>query len=109
MPDVVRAVADVAEYYRQAETVPIDVMKEFADALGVAVPTAEEMNEPSKYSSYRENEPRARSRTFTAKPCSVCTALREPDTNFTRVYASRGNIRYCRCSFCNNTWKDSDG
>jgi hypothetical protein len=53
--------------------------------------------------------PRARSRTFVAKPCSVCQALREPDTNFTRVYASRGNIRYCRCSFCNNTWKDSDG
>jgi len=89
MPDVVRAVADVA--------------------LGVAVSTAEEMNEPLKYSSHRENQPRPRSRTFTAKPCSVCAALREPDTNFTRVYATRDSVRYCKCTFCNNTWKDSDG
>jgi len=53
-------------------------------------------------------EPRARSRTFTAKPCAACEALREPDTNFTRVFATRGNIRYCRCHYCGNTWKDSD-
>ncbi len=53
-------------------------------------------------------EPRARSRTFTAKPCTVCTSIREPDTNFTRVFATRGNVRYCRCHFCGNTWKDSD-
>jgi hypothetical protein len=54
-------------------------------------------------------QPRPRSRTFTAKPCSVCTALREPDTNFTRVYATRDRVRYCKCTYCNNTWKDSDG
>ena len=73
-------------------------------------------NEVQSIRSDKENriltalaQPRPRSRTFTAKPCSVCQALREPNTNFTRVYASRGNIRYCRCSFCNNTWKDSDG
>jgi hypothetical protein len=49
---------------------------------------------------------RARSRTFVAKPCTVCEALREKDTNFTRVFATRGNIRYCRCHYCGNTWKD---
>jgi aspartate carbamoyltransferase regulatory subunit len=54
------------------------------------------------------SEPRARSRTFTAKPCAACAALREPDTNFTRVFATRGNVRYCRCHYCGNTWKDSD-
>jgi hypothetical protein len=87
----------------------VDVMEKLADGLGVKVPTQEEMNEPEKYSLYRQNQPRPRSRTFTAKPCTLCTALREPDTNFTRVYASRGNVRYCRCTYCNNTWKDSDG
>lgn len=50
----------------------------------------------------------ARSRTFTAKPCTSCAALREQDTNFTRVYATRGDVRYCRCHFCGSTWKDSD-
>ena len=68
-----------------------------------------ELCKPVPFASYAHNQPRARSRTFIAKPCTLCTALREPDTNFTRVYASRGNIRYCRCSYCNNTWKDSDG
>lgn len=50
----------------------------------------------------------ARSRTFTAKPCTNCAALREQDTNFTRVYATRGDVRYCRCHFCGSTWKDSE-
>ena len=53
-------------------------------------------------------QPRARSRTFTAKPCTLCTALRGKDTNYTRVYATRDRVRYCRCEYCNNTWKDSD-
>lgn len=80
-----------------------------ANALGVEVPTQREMCEPVPFSSYRENQPRERSRTFVAKPCTLCTALRGPATNFTRVYASRGNVRYCKCHYCNNTWKDSDG
>ena len=73
------------------------------------LPSMDEMNEPEKYSSYRENQPRARSRTFIAKPCTLCTALRGKDTNYTRVYATRDSVRYCRCEYCNNTWKDSDG
>jgi hypothetical protein len=70
---------------------------------------AHELCKPVPFASYAHNQPRARSRTFTAKPCSVCQALREPDTNFTRVYATRDRVRYCRCTYCNNTWKDSDG
>ena len=113
------------------------VIQEFSEALGVSVPTADEINEPPKYSLYREvtllptvvactpqqvesaskllggvklsSLPRARSRTFTAKPCTLCTALRGDDTNFTRVYATRDRVRYCKCTYCNNTWKDSDG
>lgn len=59
------------------------------------------------------SNPRPRVRTFTAKPCTACTALRESDpsvdgtANFTRVFATRGNVRYCRCHYCQNTWKDS--
>jgi DNA-directed RNA polymerase subunit M/transcription elongation factor TFIIS len=108
MIDVARAVADVAEYDRQAVTVFNDVMHEFSEALGVSVPTADKPNEPPNYSSHRENQPRARARTFASKPCTLCTELRAKDTNFTRVYASRGNTRYCRCAYCGNTWKDSD-
>ena len=87
----------------------VKLCKGLEDALAIPLPSMDEMNEPEKYSSYRENQPRARSRTFIAKPCTLCTALRGKDTNFTRVYASRGNVRYCKCHYCNNTWKDSDG
>lgn len=52
--------------------------------------------------------PIARVRSFTAKPCTNCEQLREPGTNFSRVYATRGNVRYCRCDYCGHTWKDSD-
>ena len=59
------------------------------------------------------DQPRARSRTFTAKQCTSCTALRaangiDTEDNFTRVIATRGNVLYCRCHYCGNTWKDSD-
>jgi hypothetical protein len=53
-------------------------------------------------------KPVPRVRTFSAKPCTSCEALREVGTNFTRVFATRGNVRYCRCHFCGNTWKDSE-
>ena len=94
MVDVARAVADVAEYDRIAATVPSNVIKEFADALGVSATVAVTA------------QPRARSRTFVARPCSVCQALREPNTNYTRVYATRETARYCKCDYCGNTWKD---
>lgn len=91
MVDVARAVADVAEYDRQAVTVFNDVMQEFSEAASVHAP---------------KNQPRARSRTFIAKPCTLCTALRGQDTNYTRVYATRETARYCKCDYCGNTWKD---
>lgn len=54
------------------------------------------------------SEPRARSRNFTAKPCPACVADRPADSNFSRVFATRGKVRYCRCGYCGHTWKDSD-
>jgi hypothetical protein len=44
--------------------------------------------------------------TFVPSPCPMCTALREEGSNYSRVVSTQGNIRYCKCSFCNNTWKE---
>lgn len=49
-----------------------------------------------------------RTRNFTAKPCPACIADRPADSNFSRVFATRGKVRYCRCGYCGHTWKDSD-
>jgi hypothetical protein len=43
-------------------------------------------------------------REFEARPCSSCQAIRPHGTNYSRVYCTRGNIRYCKCHFCNHTW-----
>lgn len=43
---------------------------------------------------------------FVPQPCSCCTALRPAGTNYSRVVSTQGRIRYCKCSFCGNTWKD---
>jgi hypothetical protein len=50
-------------------------------------------------------------RSYAPPPCSLCTELRPPDESYSRVYATvktEGSIvRYCRCDFCGNTYKDS--
>ncbi len=43
-------------------------------------------------------------RGFVPRPCSQCSAIRPAGTNYSRVYHTRANIRYCKCGFCNNTW-----
>lgn len=48
-------------------------------------------------------------REFTPQPCqcSLCKAKRpqsQKEVNFTKVYKTRGNVHYCRCEFCGNTW-----
>lgn len=46
---------------------------------------------------------------FVPNECSACTALRPTGQFYARVTATiRGDIgimRYCRCGFCGNTWK----
>lgn len=47
--------------------------------------------------------------TFVPRQCSSCTAAREmsPEAkgkNYVRVYCTRGNVRYCKCHYCNITW-----
>ena len=43
-------------------------------------------------------------RGFVPRPCSQCTALRPPNTSYSRVYSKHGQIRYCKCEFCGATW-----
>lgn len=48
---------------------------------------------------------------YSPPPCSSCTALREPNTNYTHVrdkpiIRDGYLVRYLKCKWCNNTWKD---
>jgi hypothetical protein len=51
-------------------------------------------------------KPVPRVSSFVPQPCSCCTALRPADTNYSRVMSTQGRIRYCKCTFCGNTWKE---
>lgn len=54
--------------------------------------------------------PKPRVTDFVARPCMSCTALRPENSNYTRVVTTRREgasvIRYCKCDFCGNTFKD---
>jgi hypothetical protein len=49
-----------------------------------------------------------RPRQFVAPPCSQCSALREPGTNYSRVYGTTRKVdaiyRYVRCHYCGFSW-----
>lgn len=45
-----------------------------------------------------------RPREFEARPCTICAGVRPHGKNYSRVYTTRGRVRYCKCSFCGNTW-----
>lgn len=43
-------------------------------------------------------------RQFEARPCVLCQNYRPHGKNYSRVYCTRGRVRYCKCDFCGNTW-----
>jgi hypothetical protein len=50
---------------------------------------------------------------YTPPNCSMCTELRpKPDLSYVTVYHTRREdgyiFHYCKCSFCNNTFKHSE-
>lgn len=47
---------------------------------------------------------RPQPREFEARACTLCVGVRPPGKNYSRVYSKHGRVRYCRCSFCGNTW-----
>ena len=53
-----------------------------------------------------------RSTEFVPAPCSSCTAIRPANTNYSEVYSVHRQganvVRYCRCRFCGNTFKNSE-
>lgn len=51
-------------------------------------------------------KPIPRVSSFVPRACTSCTALRQPETNYSRVMSTQGRIRYCKCTFCGNTWKE---
>jgi len=48
---------------------------------------------------------------YTPPGCPMCQAVRPKGTNYTDVYCVRKDncytVRYCRCRFCANTFKDA--
>lgn len=58
----------------------------------------------------RTVDPKPRATSFVARDCTACTAIRDSDPkakgkSFSRVYATVGRTRYCKCGYCGNTWK----
>ncbi|AMV30903.1 hypothetical protein VN12_19585 [Pirellula sp. SH-Sr6A] len=52
-----------------------------------------------------QEQPKARQK-FVPQDCSMCVALREdPETSYSFVYHTAGNLRYCKCGNCGHTWK----
>lgn len=57
--------------------------------------------------------PKPRVTSFVARDCSMCKALRDSDPateglSYSRMYAKVGNLRYCKCGYCGNTWKQTE-
>jgi hypothetical protein len=39
-----------------------------------------------------------------ARPCALCESRRPIGTSYSRVYCTKANVRYCKCSYCGHTW-----
>jgi hypothetical protein len=39
-----------------------------------------------------------------ARPCTLCESRRPIGKSYSRVYCTKSNARYCKCSYCGHTW-----
>ena len=39
-----------------------------------------------------------------ARPCTLCESRRPIGRSYSRVYCTKANVRYCKCSYCGHTW-----
>ena len=39
-----------------------------------------------------------------ARPCTLCESRRPIGKSYSRVYCTKANARYCKCSYCGHTW-----
>jgi hypothetical protein len=53
------------------------------------------MKETSEIPVPREDE---------ARPCALCESRRPIGKSYSRVYCTKTNARYCKCSYCGHTW-----
>jgi len=56
-----------------------------------------------------QEAPKPRQTEFTAPGCPACESIREPGSNYSRVYnttrTTQAVYRYCRCGYCGHTFK----
>ena len=56
--------------------------------------------------SIDEVKPKPRTTSYVPPPHSACAAERPDGENYSRVEATKGRIRYVRCTFCGVLFKD---
>ena len=39
-----------------------------------------------------------------ARPCALCESRRPIGKSYSRVYCTKAQVRYCKCSYCGHTW-----
>jgi hypothetical protein len=64
---------------------------EYFETDGVAIDPSQVTTEPIP----REDE---------ARPCTLCESRRPIGKSYSRVYCTKANVRYCKCSYCGHTW-----
>lgn len=92
-----------------SKAAPVDGCKD-SDGVAENQPTYRELIDIIDAREAEKPKPRVTS--FVARDCTTCKALRDSDPataglNYSRVYATAGNVRYCKCGYCGNTWKQS--
>ncbi len=68
------------------------------------IPAVEQLSDDHQAEAAQVVEDAPRPREFTPRDCTLCITSRPPRQQFSRVYAKRGKIRYCKCGYCGNTW-----
>ena len=83
------------KYQRPVETESVDEVVYFHDG-----------RPPEIIKPNHTEIPKPRITSYVAPPCTACTALRPEGKNYSRVETTRGRVRYCKCKYCGNTFKD---
>ena len=86
---------EIASKMAESLGVPADLPDYESPKYSSARIHMEAMKEASEAPIPREDE---------ARPCSLCESRRPIGTSYSRVYCTKTNARYCKCSYCGHTW-----
>jgi hypothetical protein len=75
--------------------VPVDAFGYESPGFSSARIHMQAMKEASEGPIPREDE---------ARPCTLCQSRRPIGKSYSRVYCTKANVRYCKCSYCGHTW-----